>query len=119
MARSVLIVDDNPAFRKLAVRMLVSLGMEVIGEAGTVAQALITAREKKPDAALVDVELPDGNGIELAHELTALPWQPRVLLTSVDAEGAGPDDVRRSGAIGFVPKAALPNGALRRLSTPD
>ena len=50
--------------------------------------------DEQARAALVDVDLPDGNGIALAHELTALPWRPRVVLTSVDAEAAGPDDVR-------------------------
>jgi DNA-binding NarL/FixJ family response regulator len=115
MARSVLVVDDDPAFRELAIRMLASFGMEVVGEAGTVAQALATAMTTKPEAALVDVDLPDGNGIALTHELAALPWHPRVVLTSADAEAAGPDDVRRCGAVAFVQKADLPNGALRGL----
>jgi DNA-binding NarL/FixJ family response regulator len=115
MGRSVLVVDDDPAFRELAKRMLTGVGMKVVGEAGTVAEAITEATTTKPDAALVDVDLPDGNGIALARELTALPWRPRVVLTSVDAEAAGPDDVRRSGARAFVHKADLPNGRLRHL----
>jgi DNA-binding NarL/FixJ family response regulator len=112
MARSVLVVDDDPAFRALAKRMLIAAGLEVIGEAGTVAEAITEAKTTRPDAALVDVDLPDGNGIALAGELTTLPWRPRVVLTSVDADAAGPDDVRRSGASAFVRKADLPNGRL-------
>jgi DNA-binding NarL/FixJ family response regulator len=119
MAQSVIVVDDDPAFRELAGRMLASLGLDVIGQAGTVADALAMAKEKKPGAALVDIDLPDGNGISLAGELTSLPWSPRVVLTSVDSEAAGPDDVRRSGAAAFLHKAALPNGRLLRLLTEE
>lgn len=119
MDRSVLVVDDDPAFRELAGRMLTALGLNVVAEAGSVAEALAAAKETQPDAALVDVDLPDGNGIALSLELTALPWRPRVVLTSVDAEAAGPDDVRRSGARAFVHKANLPNGNLRNLLTAD
>jgi DNA-binding NarL/FixJ family response regulator len=115
MARSILVVDDDPAFRELAGRLLTAASLRVVGEAETAAQALTAARELKPDAALVDVDLPDRNGIALAHELTALPWRPRVVLTSVDAEAVAREDIRRSGAIAFVYKAELAEGSLCRL----
>jgi DNA-binding NarL/FixJ family response regulator len=115
MTLSVLVVDDDPAFRDLAVRMLTAADLNVIGEAGSVAEALAAAVALKPEAALVDVDLPDGSGVDLAGELTALPWRPRIVLTSVDGEAAGPDDVRRSGASGFVHKSELSNGVVRRL----
>ena len=115
MARTVLVVDDDPAFRVLASRVLASIGMEIVGEAASVAEAIAKADSSKPEAALVDIDLPDGNGIALAEKLTSLPWRPRVVLTSVDAEAAGPEDVRRSGAVAFVPKSDLPNGTLRKL----
>ncbi len=115
MERSILVVDDDPAFRALAIRMLKSLGLQVVAEASTVAQALTAAKSLEPAAALVDVDLPDGNGISLAGALTALPCSPRVVLTSVDSEAASPDDVRRSGALAFVHKADLPNGTIRPL----
>jgi DNA-binding NarL/FixJ family response regulator len=116
MALSVLVVDDDVAFRRLAVRMVTAAGLNVVGEAGTAAEALAAAVALKPEAALVDVDLPAGSGIELARELTALPWRPRVVLTSVDADAAGPDDVRRTGACAFVHKSELvPDGAFGRL----
>ena len=77
-----LIVDDDPAFRTLA-GLLSESGFVVVGEAESVAGALETARRVRPAAALVDVGLPDGDGFELARQLTALPWQPRVVLTSM------------------------------------
>jgi DNA-binding NarL/FixJ family response regulator len=119
MARSVLIVDDDRAFRKLAARLLGTASLEVAGQADSAAAAMSAARALEPDAALVDVGLPDRDGISLASELAALPWGPRVLLTSVDADAASRDDVRRSGAAGFVHKAQLPNVSLRCLLAPE
>jgi DNA-binding NarL/FixJ family response regulator len=115
MSRSVLVVDDDPAFRGLARRMLLAIGLALAGEADTAATALAAAGVLRPDAVLVDVGLPDRDGITLAGELTSLPWHPRVVLTSSDAEAASPEDVRRSGAIAFVPKDQLPNAQLAAL----
>jgi DNA-binding NarL/FixJ family response regulator len=115
MAPSVLVVDDDPTFRELARRLLTAAGLDVVGEADSAAAALSAAKALEPDGILVDVDLPDGNGIALAGDLTALPWQPRVVLTSVDADAARPDDVRRSGARAFIPKGDLPNGTLRNI----
>jgi DNA-binding NarL/FixJ family response regulator len=119
MAKSVLLVDDDPAFRSIAARLLEANGLDVAGLAGSGAEAMAAAQAVKPDAALVDVDLPDGDGIALAAELTALPWQPSVVLTSVDEDAAQPDDVRRSGASAFVHKADLPNAPLVRLLAPE
>ena len=115
MSGSVLVVDDDPAFRRLAPLVLAAFGLAVAGEAETAAAALAAAGALRPDAVLVDVGLPDGDGITLARQLVALPWRPRVLLTSSDAEAATQRDVRDSGAEAFVPKDQLPNAALHRL----
>ena len=115
MSGSVLVVDDDPAFRRLAQRILAAFGLTVAGEAETVAGAIIAAAQLKPNAVLVDVGLPDGDGIALARQLTALPWRPCVVLTSSDAEAATPRDVRDSGAQAFVPKDQLPEAALTQL----
>jgi DNA-binding NarL/FixJ family response regulator len=112
---SVLVVDDDPVFRGLARRMLVAGGLVVVGEAETVATAIIAANDLRPDAVLVDVGLPDGNGIALARELTMLPWRPRVVLTSTDPDAASAEDVRSSGAGAFVAKDELPNAPLKDL----
>jgi DNA-binding NarL/FixJ family response regulator len=115
MPVSVLLVDDDPAFRGLARRMLIAAGLGIAGEAGTVATATAAALDLRPDAALVDIGLPDGDGITLARELAALPWRPRIILTSTDADAASPADVRGSGAERFVPKADLPALSLELL----
>jgi len=74
MTRSDLVVDDDPQFRELAGRLLAASGLTVIGEADSVSAALEAAVQLKPSAVLVDVELPDGDGVTLARELAALPW---------------------------------------------
>ena len=81
--------------------------MIVVGEAGTAEAGASAARDLKPDVMLVDVALPDGDGVTLAHELSGLPWAPRIVLTSVDPDAASPDDVESSGAAGFIPKGDL------------
>lgn len=115
MAISVLVVDDDPAFRGLAVRMLARMGFVVAGEAGTVAEATAMAADLRPDAALVDVGLPDGDGVALARTLAALPWRPRVVLTSTDRDATTCERARSAGAVGFVPKDDLPDDSLPRL----
>ena len=115
MSASVLLVDDDPAFRQLARRMLVAAGLVVVGEAGSVAAAVVAARELCPDSALVDVGLPDGDGVSLAGVLRGLPCPPRVVLTSSDVDAAGPEAVSGCGAAAFVAKADLPGVALGRL----
>jgi DNA-binding NarL/FixJ family response regulator len=118
MTTSVMLIDDDPSFRGLARRMFSMLGLSVVGEADSCATGLASTAELHPQAILVDVGLPDGNGIELAHRLTALPWRPRVVLTSVDPYAATPDDVRWSGAAGFAPKDQLPGAGVRLLLAP-
>jgi CheY-like chemotaxis protein len=119
MDRSILIVDDDPAFRELAGRILVDLGLRVTARADTAAAAMAMATDTRPDAALVDIDLPDGDGITLAGVLAALPWKPRIVLTSVDPDAAPPDEVRRSGAYAFLSKDKLTNDSLLRLLESD
>jgi DNA-binding NarL/FixJ family response regulator len=112
---SVLVVDDDPAFRAAARRLLETQGLLVVGEAGTASDAFATAMRLQPDAVLVDVGLPDDDGVALAHRLAALPWQPRMLLTSTDPDAVGPDELTHERIVGFLPKQDLPDAALHRL----
>ena len=119
MTPTILLIDDDPGFRRLARRTLRGSGLTVVGEADTAAAGSSAARSLKPEIMLVDVGLPDNDGISLAAELSALPWSPRVVLTSVDPDAASPEDVRRSGARGFVPKQDLPGLGLQMLKATD
>jgi CheY-like chemotaxis protein len=115
MARTVLVVDDDPAFRALARRLLTDWGHDVVGEAGTVAEALAQAVQVRPDAALVDIGLPDGSGFALSRRLRALPRPVDVVLISAAAEHAFRSAARRAGAAGFLPKAELTKDTLDEL----
>ena len=118
MSSSVLVIDDDPKFRGIARRMLAAFGLDVAGEAESAAAAISAAERLRPDAMLVDVGLPDRDGVELAGELVKLPWRPRVVLTSSNSEAASAKDLEHSGAAAFVPKAELPNAALGQLLGP-
>jgi DNA-binding NarL/FixJ family response regulator len=112
MSTSVLVVDDDDRFRSLAARLLDALGFEVVGQATSCASAITAAGELHPDAALIDVNLPDGTGIDLAERLTREDSHLRVVLTSSDADAAGGSAIARARAAGFVPKDEIANGAL-------
>ena len=115
MANSVLVIDDDQVFRALARRILADCGLSVAGEAGSVAAGRAAAAELRPQAMLVDVMLPDGDGATLARELAALPWAPRVLLTSSSVDAVDGEGIVHDGVVAFVPKADLPNAELDRL----
>jgi len=111
----VLIVDDHPSFRASARRMLESEGFEVVAEAGTGAEALQAADAWRPELVLLDVQLPDVQGFDVAERLCVNGSSPAVILTSSrDGSDFGPL-VERSGARGFVPKSDLSGEALRRI----
>ena len=115
MTRSVLVVDDDPKFRELAGRLLAASGLTVVGEADSVAAARAAAARLEPSAVLLDVELPDGDGVTLARELATLSWRPRVVLTSIDGDITTRQEARHAGAQTFVNKADLPNVSLWEL----
>jgi DNA-binding NarL/FixJ family response regulator len=115
MDRSILVVDDDAAFRELATRILAAAGLNVVGQADSAGAGMSAAKAIEPDAILLDVMLPDGDGVALAREFASLPWSPRVLLTSSSADAAAPEEIDRSGAVGFVPKNELPGAPLERL----
>ena len=115
MSRTVLVVDDDASFRDLATRVLTSWGHVVLGEAGSVEEAVARADELRPDTVLADIQLPDGDGFALAERLTALAWHPRVVLISTDSDAANGPAAERVGASGFVPKDELPGPELREL----
>lgn len=117
MSISVLVIDDDPSFRALAVRMLLGMGLAVVGEAGTVEAARRAAADLQPESALVDVGLPDGDGVALAGVLAAMPWAPRVVITSSDPDATTDEDARSIGAAGFIAKDNLPGGLLHSLLT--
>jgi DNA-binding NarL/FixJ family response regulator len=116
MPHSVLIVDDHPGFRASARRILEADGYDVVGEAADGRSAIAAARRLSPDIVLLDVNLPDTDGFQLARELSAgRAGAPAiVLVSSHDREDFG-DSLSTSSAAGFVPKDELCGAAVAAL----
>jgi DNA-binding NarL/FixJ family response regulator len=115
MAITVLIVDDHPSFRASARMLLESEGFEVVGEAADGLTAIEAVHELRPQMMLLDVQLPDIDGFEVAARLMANGSAPAVVLTSSrDVDDLGPlgesDQIR-----GFIPKSELSGAALEAL----
>ena len=116
MTPSVLIVDDHTTFRVTARLLLESEGYTVIGEAEDGASAIRAARDLGPDLILLDVQLPDTDGFDVASRLMDGEDAPMIVLTSSrDGADFGPL-IERSGARGFIPKAELSGERLRALT---
>jgi DNA-binding NarL/FixJ family response regulator len=115
MARTVLIIDDHPGFRASARNVLQDGGFVVVGDARDGASGPAAARAMRPAVVLLDVQLPDIDGFQVAARLTSQDDGPAVVLTSSrDASEFG-GMVARSGARGFVPKDELSGPALEAL----
>jgi two-component system, NarL family, nitrate/nitrite response regulator NarL len=110
-----LIVDDNEVFLDSARRLLASEGVEIVGTASTSAQALCLVSEAEPDVVLVDVELGDEDGFELARRLAALPPAMQVILISTYPEDDVAELVASSPAAGFIGKSSLSAEAVKAL----
>ena len=113
MPPTVLVVDDHPAFRASARRLLERDGFEVVGEAGDASSAVELARRLQPDVVLLDVGLPDGSGLDVARRLRG-SRSTVVLVSSRDPGDFGPA-VQSSGAAGFIAKERLTAGDVRAL----
>ena len=107
MALRVLIVDDHPGFRARARALLESEGFEVVGEAGSGADGVRTARELAPDVVLLDIQLPDTDGFAVASTVTGEDGGVQVVLTSSRDGSDFGALVGSCGACGFIAKAEL------------
>ena len=104
---TVVVVDDHPFFRDGVTRGLARDGrIEVVGEAGTGAEALAVIGRELPDVALVDYQLPDMNGVDVTHALRRDSVATRVLLVSAVTDGAVVFRALEEGAAGYLAKDA-------------
>jgi len=115
MTMTALVVDDHAGFRTSARFLLELEGFEVVGEAADGATAITAAERLHPDVVLLDVQLPDGQGYDVAREILARGLDARIVLVSSRDESDYGDSIRDSGAIGFVTKGELSGDRLRAL----
>ncbi|MBO0863716.1 MAG: response regulator transcription factor [Mycobacterium sp.] len=113
----VVIVDDNPEFLDSATRLLEHQGLSVVGVATTNTEALQHVQRLQPDVTLVDIELGEESGFEVAEKLhrqegtVAAP----VILISTHAEQDFAAMIDTNPAIGFLSKSALSSGAITEM----
>jgi DNA-binding NarL/FixJ family response regulator len=105
----VLIVDDQPSFRRQLSKLLTFAGFEVVGEAGDIPEALKMARDFRPDIAVVDVMLPGENGLAGTLRLKSLIKPLRIFLVSSHQDSADlfERSAREIGAEDFISKDEL------------
>jgi len=102
----IVIVDDSSHFLRAARNALRQEGADVVGSASTIQEALQLAEELRPDVILVDVDLGEESGFDLAERLTAA-GAANVVLISAYPEAELADLIAASPALGFVAKSEL------------
>jgi DNA-binding NarL/FixJ family response regulator len=110
--KTVIIVDDHPLFRE-GLKSIISRNseLEIVGETGEGREALRLAENFKPDMVVMDISLPDSNGIELTKDIKKLSPATRVLIVSVHSKIDYITAAFQAGATGYVVKDA-PSGKI-------
>jgi two-component system, NarL family, nitrate/nitrite response regulator NarL len=110
-----LIVDDSEAFLASASRLLSAQGLEIVGRASSGTEAVRLAQELELDVALVDVQLGDEDGLEVARRLAVTATSTRVILISSHSKEELAEVIAETPAAGFLPKSALGADAIVKL----
>ncbi|MHC1789925.1 response regulator [Solidesulfovibrio sp.] len=114
--KRLLIVDDHPLFREgLKVILRRDPLFEVVGEAGSAAEALRAAKACRPDLAVLDISLPDRSGIQLARELRQMLPDLAILMVSMHAKADYVAEAMKVGALGYLTKDAATQNLLAGL----
>ncbi len=113
MTLTAVVVDDHPGFRAMARQMLEDAGFEVVGEAADGAGAQDLVALLRPRLLLLDVQLPDVDGFDVARDLARTAPGTVVVLTSArNADDFGKHRMATCAASGFITKAELSGAAV-------
>jgi DNA-binding NarL/FixJ family response regulator len=112
---TVLIVDDHEGFRQAARALLEASGFNVVGEAADGESALAEVERLFPGLVLLDVQLPDLDGFQVAAQLEEGSNPPAVVLISTRAEASYRPRLAGSSARGFIAKGDLSGEAVAEL----
>lgn len=111
-----MLIDDHPVVREgLKTFLDLQSDLEVVAEAESLAQARERAAAAAPDLVLLDVLLPDGNGLDLIQELTRLASKPRVLVLTSFLEETYVREAMRRGASGYLLKHSGPSALIDKV----
>ncbi len=112
----VLIVDDHPLFRRGLVQLLRTIpAFVLVGEAASGAEELVLARELRPDLVLLDLNMRDGDGLDMLRGLRAARSEARVVMVTVSDSGEDVVAALRGGAEGYLLKDMEPEAMLEAL----
>jgi DNA-binding NarL/FixJ family response regulator len=101
----ILLVEDHILFQESLGRLLdAQPGMSVVGGATTVVDAVMKARQLKPDIILMDFTLPDGTGVEATQTILAEQPAIKIIFLTIHEEDEKIFDAIRHGALGYLPK---------------
>jgi DNA-binding NarL/FixJ family response regulator len=119
LKRRIFLVEDHPVTREGFAQLINYQGdLQVCGQAGTVAEALVEIPMARADLAIVDISLPDGDGIELVKELHAMLPDLPILVLSMHDETRCAGRALQAGALGYVMKqeaTGVVMGAIRKV----
>ncbi|HEX6246697.1 MAG TPA: response regulator transcription factor [Nocardioidaceae bacterium] len=114
----VLVVDDHPVFREGFAALLASIAeVEVVGTAATGREALAAAAETRPDVVVMDVQMPEMDGIEATRRLLEQSPKTGVVVLTMSEEDGTVFDALRAGARGYLLKGAEPAEVVRAITT--
>ncbi|OOY05375.1 MULTISPECIES: response regulator transcription factor [unclassified Thioclava] len=108
----IIIVDDHPIFRSGLRRVLEDYGHSVVAECADGESGVASARDLTPDIVLMDLHMPEGDGIEA---LKALGGDPPVLMLTVSEDASDMEAAMAAGAGGYVLKNAQPTDLVKML----
>lgn len=112
----VFLLDDHELVRRGLREFLEEEGdLEVVGEAGTAAEAVDAISDTRPDVAIIDVRLPDGNGIEVCREVRSRHPETNCLILTSYADEEALFDAIVAGASGYVLKETKTTELVRNI----
>jgi DNA-binding NarL/FixJ family response regulator len=104
MSVRVFLLDDHEVVRRGLRDLLTDAGLDVVGEASTVAEAMARIPAVGPEVAVLDVQLPDGTGVEVCRDLRDRMPDLRCLMLTSFADDEALFDAVMAGAVGYVLK---------------
>ena len=102
----VMVVDDHPMWRDAVERDLIAAGLDVVGVAANGREALARFPAARPDVVLLDLQIPEPDGVQVTAEIVGRDPEARVLILSASGEQADVLAAVKAGATGYLVKSA-------------